>query len=105
MSCGSSSAVTIWSDSITFTNWANGDTGNQVHSINAGGDTLVASQVQHLVQAMASFGNNAGFNPTTATAMPTYNTLQTAVAANWHARVRLPAPTGRPLTASHLAKE
>jgi hypothetical protein len=35
---------------------------------------------------MASYGaSNSGFNPTTATAMPTDTTLQNAIAAAWHA--------------------
>jgi hypothetical protein len=34
---------------------------------------------------MATYAaNNNGFNPTTATAMSTDTTLQTAIAASWH---------------------
>jgi Ca2+-binding RTX toxin-like protein len=69
--------------SVTVAGW-DSDAGSQVQSINAGGDTLVYSQVQQLVQAMATYqSNNSAFNPTTATAMPTDSTLQAAIAANW----------------------
>jgi hypothetical protein len=69
--------------SVTVAGWENGG-GAQVGSINADGYTLVASQVQALVSAMASYAaNNSGFNPTTATSMPTDSTLQNAIAAAW----------------------
>jgi hypothetical protein len=71
-------------DSATVANWFAGDSGAQVQSINADGYTLATTQVQQLVQAMATYQtNNSGFNPTTATTMPTDTTLQNAIAANW----------------------
>jgi Ca2+-binding RTX toxin-like protein len=71
-------------DTVAVANWFAGDTGAQVQSINADGYTLATTQVQQLVQAMATYQtNNSGFNPTTATAMPTDSTLQNAIAASW----------------------
>jgi hypothetical protein len=59
--------------------------GDQVQSFNANGLTL-DTQLAQLVQAMASYGAaHTGFNPATATAMPTDTTLQGAITAAWHA--------------------
>jgi len=56
-----------------------------LEKITAGGLTI-DSQVSQLIQAMATYsGNNPGFNPVTATQMPTDPTLQNAIAAAWHA--------------------
>jgi Ca2+-binding RTX toxin-like protein len=73
-------------DSITVVNWNNGDTGNQVQSINAGGLSLaIDTQFAQMIQEMATYeAANSGFNPTTATAMPTDSTLQAAITAAWH---------------------
>jgi hypothetical protein len=58
--------------------------GDQVQAIDAGG-LILDKQVAQLVQAMASYGaTHTGFNPVTATAMPTDTTLQNAIAAAWH---------------------
>jgi hypothetical protein len=71
-------------DQITVSGWFNGTAGNQVQSFHAGGLTL-DTQFAQLVQAMASYGAaNTGFNPQTATAMPTNSALQTEIAAAWH---------------------
>ena len=73
------------SDRITLAGWyTSGQAGNQVQSFTAGGLTL-DTQVAQLVQAMASYQSaHSGFNPTTASAMPTDTTLQNAIAAAWH---------------------
>ncbi len=58
------------------------NTGDQVQSFTAGGMAL-DSQVQQFIQAMASYTSaNPGFNPTTATSMP--SSLQSTIAASWH---------------------
>ena len=72
-------------DQITVAGWFGGNAGAQVGSFNADDGALANSQVLQLVQAMASYGaNNPGFNPATATQMPTDSSLQSAIAANWH---------------------
>jgi Ca2+-binding RTX toxin-like protein len=69
---------------ITVNNWFGSDASAQVAEIEAGGLNL-DSQLSQLVSAMATYAaNNAGFNPTTATAMPTDATLQNTIAAAWH---------------------
>jgi hypothetical protein len=71
-------------EQITLNGWYSGNAGSQVSSFLAGGLTL-DSQVQNLVQAMATYSAaNPGFNPATAAAMPTDTTLQSAIAAAWH---------------------
>jgi hypothetical protein len=71
-------------DTITVSNWYGSNAGAQLETFNAGGLKL-DSQLAQLVQAMASYGTaNPGFNPTTATAMPTDTTLQNTIAASWH---------------------
>jgi hypothetical protein len=71
-------------DQITVAGWFGSNAGADVQTINAGGLKL-DSQVAQLVSAMASYASaNTGFNPQTATAMPTNTTLQNAIAASWH---------------------
>jgi hypothetical protein len=71
-------------DQIDVSGWFSGNAGDQVQAIHAGGLTL-DTQVAQLVSAMASYGAaNSGFNPQTATAMPTDSTLQGAITAAWH---------------------
>jgi Ca2+-binding RTX toxin-like protein len=73
------------SDKVTISNFFGGNAGAQVESFNANGLTL-DSQLSSLVSAMATYAtNNPGFNPVTATSMPTDTTLQSAIAASWHA--------------------
>jgi hypothetical protein len=70
--------------SVTVNNWFAGSSNAQVLSVNAGDETLLNSKVAALVSAMASYSDaNSGFNPTTATPMPTDTTLQAAITANW----------------------
>jgi Ca2+-binding RTX toxin-like protein len=73
-------------DHVTVNNWFGSNAAAQVSSINTTGDSMhLDSQVAQLVQAMATYAtNNSGFNPTSATSMPTDTTLQTALAASWH---------------------
>jgi hypothetical protein len=72
-------------DQITVNGWfTSGAAGNQVADIYAGSLTL-DTQVAQLVSAMASYASaHSGFNPQTATAMPTDTTLQSAITAAWH---------------------
>ena len=72
-------------DSVTITNWYNGTAGNQVQTFDSSNGLKLDGQVAQLVSAMATYAaNNSGFNPTTATAMPTNTTLQNTIAAAWH---------------------
>jgi len=72
-------------DQITVANWFGSNAGADVQTFNAGGLKL-DTQVAQLVQAMATYAAaNTGFNPTTATSMPTNSALQTEIAAAWHA--------------------
>ncbi len=70
-------------DQITISNWF-GSAGAEVQSFNAGGLKL-DTQVAQLAQAMATYQSaHPGFNPVTATAMPTDTTLQHVILAAWH---------------------
>jgi hypothetical protein len=72
-------------DQIDVSGWFGSNAAAQVQSIDASGLKL-DTQVAQLVSAMASYAaNNSGFNPATATSMPTDPTLQNAIAAAWHA--------------------
>ena len=72
------------SSSLTIDDWFGGTNAAAVQSFTAGGLTL-NTQVAQLVSAMATYSaNNSGFNPATATQMPTNSTLQSAIAAAWH---------------------
>jgi hypothetical protein len=71
-------------NAITVDNWFGSSAGAQVQGFTAGGLTL-DTQMAQLVQAMATYtANNPGFNPATASQMPTDANLQTAIAASWH---------------------
>ena len=71
-------------DQITVSGWFGSNTGADVQTFNAGSLKL-DTQVAQLVQAMASYATaHSGFNPQTATAMPTDTTLQNAITAAWH---------------------
>jgi RTX calcium-binding nonapeptide repeat (4 copies) len=68
---------------ITLNNWYSNNAA-QVESFHADGLTL-DTQIATMVSAMASYASaNPGFNPQTATAMPTDTTLQSAITASWH---------------------
>ena len=69
---------------IDVSGWFNGIAGNQVQAFHAGGLTL-DTEVAQLVTAMATYeAAHPGFNPATATAMPTDTTLRGAITAAWH---------------------
>jgi hypothetical protein len=69
---------------VDVTDWFS-FTGSQLAKITAGG-LAVDSQISQLVQAMATYSTNTpGFNPATATQMPTDPALEGAIAAAWHA--------------------
>lgn len=71
-------------DQITIDNWYGTNAGAQVQTFTAGSLKL-DTQVASLVNAMATYAAaHTGFNPQTATAMPTDTTLQNAIAASWH---------------------
>ena len=68
----------------TVAGWFSG-AGAQLGEITAGGLKL-DTQVAQLVQAMATYSAaNPGFNPVAAIAAPNDPTLQTQIAASWHA--------------------
>ncbi|MCP3445817.1 calcium-binding protein [Bradyrhizobium sp. CCGUVB14] len=72
--------------STTIGNWFSGG-GGALQEITAGG-LKIDSQISQLVQAMATYSsNNAGFDPTNSSiqTLPSDTTLQSAVAAAWHA--------------------
>ncbi|MDR3423926.1 MAG: hypothetical protein P4M13_02450 [Alphaproteobacteria bacterium] len=72
------------SSQITLSGWYGSNVSAQVENFKANGLRLVDSQIAQLVSAMATYAaNNNGFNPATATAMPTNTTLQNAIAAAW----------------------
>jgi Ca2+-binding RTX toxin-like protein len=68
---------------VTINDWYSGGS-HQLSAITAGG-LEIDSQVASLVSAMATFQSaNPGFDPSSATVMPTDTGLQTAIAAAWH---------------------
>ena len=72
------------SDKITIHNWYAGSAGAQVEKFTADGLTI-DSQISTLVSAMATYSAaNSSFDPTTASAMPTDTTLQSAITSSWH---------------------
>ncbi len=72
-------------DQVKVAGWYGANAGADVQTINAGGLKL-DTQVAQLVNAMATYGTaNPAFNPVTAGTMPTDTTLQSAIAAAWHA--------------------
>ncbi|HEU5046640.1 MAG TPA: DUF3060 domain-containing protein, partial [Rickettsiales bacterium] len=71
-------------DHMTINNWYS-NSYSQLSSIHTAAGNVIDTQIAQLVQAMATYSaNNSGFNPTTATAMPTDPTLQSTLAASWH---------------------
>jgi hypothetical protein len=71
-------------DRMTVAGWY-ANAGAPLEEIKTAGGSMIDSQLNQLVQAMATFGaNNSAFNPTTATAFPTDSTLQGVLAASWH---------------------
>ncbi|HEU5048600.1 MAG TPA: hypothetical protein VFT64_12245 [Rickettsiales bacterium] len=71
-------------DHMTINNWYS-NSYSKLSSIHTAAGNVIDSQLQQLVQAMATYSaNHTGFNPTTATSMPTDSTLQSTLAASWH---------------------
>jgi hypothetical protein len=65
--------------------WYAGNDRAQVQSFNTTDGLHLDSQVAQLVSAMATFSAaDPGFNPATATQMPTDTNLQSTIAAAWH---------------------
>lgn len=74
------------STSVTLANWFSG-ANSQLQEITAGG-MKIDGQISQLVQAMASYtASNPGFDPASSsvTTVPNDPTLQTSMAAAWHA--------------------
>ncbi len=72
-------------DQITIDGWFGSTSSAKLSEIKASDGLEIDSQVNQLVAAMAAYSsNNAGFNPMTATQMPSDTTLQTAITAAWH---------------------
>jgi hypothetical protein len=72
------------SDSVTIQGWFTG-TGSTLSEIVSSDGLKLDSQLSQLVSAMATYASaNIGFNPLTATQMPTDSTLQNTIAASWH---------------------
>jgi Ca2+-binding RTX toxin-like protein len=72
-------------EKITVAGWFAGNARAQVQSFDTADGSKLDTQIAQLVSAMATYSaGNPGFNPTTATSMPTDTTLQSALAAAWH---------------------
>jgi hypothetical protein len=70
---------------VTLDGWFGSNASAKVSEIQTSDGMQLDSQLSSLVSAMATFvSNNPGFDPVTATQMPTDSTLQSAVAAAWH---------------------
>jgi hypothetical protein len=72
-------------DRLTIGNWYSSDTSAKVTNLMTGDGARLDAGLNQLVTAMAAFqASNQGFNPTTATTMPTDSALQAQLAAAWH---------------------
>ncbi|MCP3447326.1 calcium-binding protein [Bradyrhizobium sp. CCGUVB14] len=72
------------SNKVTVAGWYNSASA-KVASVHTDDGLVLDSQLASLVSAMATYSaNNSGFDPATATAMPTDTTLQSALASSWH---------------------
>jgi hypothetical protein len=77
-------AVHGTTDSITIQNWYTNQTGAQVETIQAGtGEVLLNTEVDQLIQAMASFTQQTGLTWDQGIEQQTAQ-VQTIIAANWH---------------------
>jgi len=73
------------SNQLTLDGWFTSDRTAQVQSFDTADGARLDSGVAQLISAMATYSaSNPGFNPATATQMPSDPTLQGAVAAAWH---------------------
>ena len=72
-------------DTVDIKGWFGSDPSAQLGAFKGYDGFKLDSQVGQLVTAMAAYaGDNPGFGPQAATAMPTNPALQTALAAAWH---------------------
>ena len=72
-------------DAVDVKNWFGGDPSAEIAAFKAFDGLKLDSQVGQLATAMTAYaGSNPGFDPATATAMPTDPTLRSALAAAWH---------------------
>jgi hypothetical protein len=72
-------------DEAIIVDWYGADSSAQLQKVVTSTGLTLDTQVNQLVQAMATYSaNNPGFDPTTATQAPTDPTLQNAIAAAWH---------------------
>lgn len=73
-------------DAVDIKGWFGTDPSAQLAGFKAFDGMKLDGQVGQLTAAMAAYaGSNPGFNPSVATAMPADPTLQSALAAAWHA--------------------
>jgi Ca2+-binding RTX toxin-like protein len=74
-------------DKITISNWFSAPSAQLQDFKTADGSRLdnTNTNISQLVQAMASYSNTPGFDPTTVTQAPNDPTLQNAITAAWHA--------------------
>lgn len=73
------------SDKVTISGWFGTNTSSKLAEIELSSGLMLDSQLNNLVSAMATYSTNTpGFNPATATEMPTDTTLQSAIASSWH---------------------
>jgi len=73
------------SNTITIADWYGTNASAQVASFNTSDGLKLDGQVAQLVSAMASYStSHSGFNPQTASTMPTDSALQAVIAASWH---------------------
>ncbi len=72
-------------DSLTLNGWYGNNASAKVAEFTTADGLKLDNEVAQLVQAMASYATaHPGFNPATATAMPTDTSLQSVIAASWH---------------------
>jgi hypothetical protein len=70
---------------VTVPGWFGSNPSAALAEIKTDDGAKIDSGVAQLVSAMAAYStNNPGFNPATATQMPTDTGLQSAIAASWH---------------------
>ncbi|MGY3448401.1 calcium-binding protein [Bradyrhizobium sp. USDA 4353] len=73
------------SDRVTIAGWYASDASAQVAAIRTADGLTLDNQLAQLVSAMATYAaGHPGFDPTTATQMPSDAALQSAISATWH---------------------
>src|SRR5262249_31192703 len=72
-------------DQAIIANWYGADASAQLQKIVTSDGSVLDSQVNQLVQAMATYSaSHPGFNPATATEAPNDPALQSTIATAWH---------------------